>query len=97
MDKVIHLGIDVGSTTVKIVALNDQLKLVFSDYQRHYADIKETVISMMRAAYTRFPESKITIMFTGSGGIGIAESLAVGFTQEVIASTQAIERFYPQT
>ena len=52
---------------------------------------------MMRAAYTRFPESKITIMFTGSGGIGIAESLAVGFTQEVIASTQAIERFYPQT
>ena len=90
MDKVIHLGIDVGSTTVKIVALNDQLKLVFSDYQRHYADIKETVISMMRAAYTRFPESKITIMFTGSGGI--ASPRACGFTQEVIASS-TIERF----
>lgn len=97
MDKVIHLGIDVGSTTVKITAVDDRLETLFADYRRHYADIKETVISVLNAAYGQFPESDVTVMFTGSGGIGIAESLGVGFTQEVIASTQAIQRFYPQT
>ena len=97
MDRVIHLGIDVGSTTVKITAVDDRLETLFADYRRHYADIKETVISVLNAAYGQFPESDVTVMFTGSGGIGIAESLGVGFTQEVIASTQAIQRFYPQT
>ena len=96
MDRVIHLGIDVGSTTVKITAVDDRLETLFADYRRHYADIKETVISVLNAAYGQFPESDVTVMFTGSGGIGIAESLGVGFTQEVIASSSD-SRFYPQT
>lgn len=97
MKEHIHIGIDVGSTTVKVVVLNQALKTVFSKYRRHYADIKESVISVLQQVYDRFSDYMATVMITGSGGISVAKNLAVEFIQEVVAGTTAIEKFYPQT
>lgn len=95
--KVIHLGVDIGSTTVKVVALDEQQKMVFSKYRRHYADIKESVISILQQVYEKFSDYVVTAMITGSGGIAIAKHLGVEFIQEVIAGSKAIQKYYPQT
>ena len=91
------MGIDVGSTTAKIVILNDQAEILFSQYQRHYSDIKETVVNLIRQAYGEFKHNQLTVNITGSGGIAVAEYLKVGFVQEVIAGTKAIQTFFPET
>lgn len=95
--RVVHMGIDVGSTTAKLVILNDNLEVVFSKYQRHYSDIRETVASLITQAYEDFLDHQITLAITGSGGIAVASHLTVGFVQEVIAGTKAIQTFFPET
>ncbi|NMB21686.1 MAG: 2-hydroxyglutaryl-CoA dehydratase, partial [Firmicutes bacterium] len=97
MSKLVHMGIDVGSTTAKIVILDDTHELLFSKYQRHYSDIKDTVVNLIKQAYEKFKDDHITVNITGSGGIAVAEYLEVGFVQEVIAGTKAIQTFFPET
>ena len=97
MGRVVHMGIDVGSTTVKLVVLDENLEVLFSRYQRHYAEIREVVVSLITQAYEHFQEDSVTVAVTGSGGIAAAEHLGVDFVQEVIAGTQAIQAFFPQT
>lgn len=97
MGQLLHVGIDVGSTTVKVVVLNSYMKIVFSKYQRHLSDIKRTVEELLMEAYLTFKNQEITLTMTGSGGISIAKSLGVSFVQEVIAGTKAIQRLYPKT
>lgn len=97
METLVHMGIDVGSTTAKIVILNEQLEVIFSKYERHYADIKESVVSLITHAYEAFGDCPITLNITGSGGIAAAELLQVEFVQEVIAGTKAIQTFHPET
>ena len=53
--QVLHIGIDVGSTTAKIVVLNSSQELLYSEYRRHYSDIKTAVTDLVREAYQRFP------------------------------------------
>ena len=91
MSKLFHVGIDVGSTTVKIAILNSSMKLVYGRYQRHFSDIKRTVIELLKGAYLEFHDKEITMMITGSGGMSLATCLEIPFIQEVIASTKAIE------
>ncbi len=97
MEKLYKIGLDIGSTTVKIVALDDKANIVFKKYMRHYSDIKKSVIMMFKEARPVLQNTKITVMISGSGGIGISEKLDMPFTQEVIACTNAIERFIPDT
>jgi len=97
LGRVVHMGIDVGSTTVKLVVLDENLEVLFSRYQRHYAEIREVVVSLITQAYEQFQEDSVTVAVTGSGGIAAAEHLGVDFVQEVIAGTQAIQAFFPQT
>ncbi|MGI6225290.1 MAG: acyl-CoA dehydratase activase-related protein [Peptococcales bacterium] len=97
MSSLIHVGIDVGSTTIKLVILNHKKELIYSKYERHYAAIKEKLQLILIDAYKMFKDAKLTITITGSGGINIADSMGVPFTQEVIAATQTIKTFYPQT
>ena len=91
------LGLDVGSTTVKLVLLNDSNSIVFSEYRRHYSDIKNTIIGLMRECYDKFGDRKITVTITGSGGLSVSKWLDVKFVQEVIASTETIENIIPKT
>jgi predicted CoA-substrate-specific enzyme activase len=97
MGNLLHVGIDVGSTTVKVVVLNNNKELLYSKYERHYADIRKKLQDILNHAYKKFKDVHVTIMFTGSGGINIANRLVVPFTQEVIAATKAIKTYYPQT
>lgn len=92
-----HVGIDVGSTTVKLVVLNSNKELIYSKYERHFADIKKKLQDILNDAYKALNNIEITIMITGSGGINLAKSLGINFTQEVIAATKGIKTFYPET
>ena len=67
------LGIDIGSTTVKVVVLDDSHKILFSDYRRHYANIKETLQSLINDAKARLGDVEVTPAITGSGGLALAE------------------------
>ncbi|NLK08226.1 MAG: 2-hydroxyglutaryl-CoA dehydratase, partial [Firmicutes bacterium] len=97
MTQILHMGIDIGSTTAKIVVLDGNLEMVFHRYRRHYSDIKESVTGLLQEAYEEFSDCQITALITGSGGIAVAELLQVGFVQEVIAGTNAIQKFFPET
>lgn len=93
----IRLGLDVGSTTVKLVALNSSYELIYSVYKRHYSDVKNCVKEVLMGAYKRFKNEVITLMVTGSGGLAVHKWLRIPFIQEVVASTTAIRKFIPET
>ena len=97
MNSVLHVGLDVGSTTVKLVILDEMANILYKRYSRHYSDIKNTVILMLEDAKSILEGKKITIMITGSGGLSISKRLGVSFIQEVIACTTTIERYIPHT
>ncbi len=97
MDKLLHLGLDVGSTTVKIIILDHSNSIVYSKYQRHYSDIKVTISKMIEDANLAYPGMNVTLMVTGSGGLSASKFLQAGFIQEVIACSQAVEKYIPQT
>lgn len=97
MDKLFHMGLDVGSTTVKLVVLDNKDNIVYSKYQRHYSDIKKTIENLIKEAYVQFKEDNIKVTITGSGGFTISKWLGTPFIQEVIASTKTVEKFIPQT
>ena len=91
------LGIDIGSTTVKVVVLDDSHKILFSDYRRHYANIKETLQSLINDAKARLGDVEVTPAITGSGGLALAEVIGVPFTQEVVCVSEALQDYAPQT
>ncbi|MEW6624946.1 MAG: acyl-CoA dehydratase activase-related protein [Bacillota bacterium] len=97
MKKILHIGLDVGSTTVKIAIIDDLDNLVFTHYQRHFSDIRHTVSNLLHKLYIQFRNRKVTMNVTGSGGISTSEQLGIPFVQEVIACSQAVERFIPTT
>ncbi len=91
------LGIDIGSTTVKIAILDQNNKLLFSDYKRHFANIRETLSDLLRLAYAELGNVTLYPMITGSGGLTLAHHLEVPFTQEVIAVATALQETAPKT
>ncbi len=93
----LHIGIDVGSTTVKLAVLNSHDECLWSVYQRHHADVRATIIDVLRQAAAEFPTNPMTIAITGSGGLLLSQWLDVKFVQEVIASKTAVETFIPRT
>lgn len=95
---VLNIGLDIGSTTVKkIVVMNKYGEILYSKYRRHLSDIKLTVRKLIKKAYDNFPNNPITIMVTGSGGMGVSKWMDIPFIQEVIASTKAVKTNIPQT
>ncbi len=97
MNRLLNMGLDVGSTTVKLVLLDQNDEIVFSKYRRHYSDIKNTIFELLSETCKKFSNNYITIMVTGSGGLSVSRWLEIPFIQEVIASTKAIQRFIPHT
>ncbi|NLC39143.1 MAG: 2-hydroxyacyl-CoA dehydratase, partial [Clostridia bacterium] len=97
MNKTYHAGIDIGSTTIKVVILDSAKELVYSKYERHYADIKQKLQQVLHDIHSIFKNIEMTVMITGSGGMGIARGLGISFTQEVISATKAIKTFHPDT
>ncbi|MCD8300002.1 MAG: 2-hydroxyacyl-CoA dehydratase [Clostridiales bacterium] len=91
------LGIDIGSTTVKIAILDMEDNLLFSDYERHFANIRETLSDLIKKAYDKLGNLRMAPMITGSGGLTLAKHLGVPFVQEVVAVATALEQYAPQT
>ena len=91
------LGIDIGSTTVKIAILDEAHHILFSDYERHFANIRETLSSLLQKAYGQLGNLTVHPMITGSGGLTLANHLQVPFTQEVIAVATSLKELAPQT
>lgn len=93
----LHVGLDVGSTTVKLVVTDDSFNTLYSVYTRHKSDVKKTVKKVLNDFGKEFDEHSITLNVTGSGGMLLAETLGVDFVQEVIAENRAIKEFIPET
>ncbi len=91
------LGIDIGSTTVKVAVLDEDNNLLFSDYERHFANIRETLQDLLKKAYDVTGPIKVMPMITGSGGLTLAKHLEIPFVQEVIAVSTALTFYAPQT
>ncbi len=92
----IRIGLDVGSTTLKCVALDARGEIVHEAYERHYAQIREKSAGMLRAVRAAFPEAgKPHLCVSGSAGMGLAESLNLPFEQEVYATRTAVKRTMP--
>ncbi|MBR1439705.1 MAG: 2-hydroxyacyl-CoA dehydratase, partial [Lachnospiraceae bacterium] len=91
------LGIDIGSTTVKIALLDAENDLIFADYERHFANIQETLQKLLDEAIDRAGNVTIHPMITGSGGLTLANHLEVPFVQEVIAVSTALQAQAPKT
>lgn len=96
MRPVLHVGIDIGSTTVKIAVLSPYMKLVFGRYVRHRSDIRGTVLSLLQECAKTFPGHRITAAISGSGGMGISHVLSLPFCQEILAETKAVRAFCPE-
>ncbi len=92
-----HIGIDVGSTTVKLAVLNNDNEILWAVYRRHHADVRATIVEVLREAAEAYPSEEMTIAITGSGGLLLSQWLSVAFVQEVIASKTAVETFIPKT
>ena len=89
------LGIDVGSTTLKAVVLNDQDEIVYKSYERHKSKVREMSVSKLKELHELLQGQRIALAITGSAGLGIADDAGFPFVQEVFATAQAVRKYYP--
>ncbi|MBC2451312.1 acyl-CoA dehydratase activase-related protein, partial [Clostridium saccharobutylicum] len=97
MNKLLRVGIDIGSTTIKMVVVGGQENIIYKTYRRHLADIRNAFKGCLEDAKEFVKDSKLAVSISGSGGLSLAEKLNVEFIQEVIASTKAIQKQNPDT
>ncbi len=97
LNKLYKIGIDIGSTTVKIAVLDPDSNILFSDYERHFANIQETLSDLVTKARNSLGNLKVAPMITGSGGLALAKYMNIPFIQEVVAVSSALELYAPQT
>jgi len=97
MANILRVGIDIGSTTIKMIVLDEQNNIVFQQYARHFSDTIAAFQAVLSNAQHVLRKRLLSVIFTGSGGMGISHSLDLPFVQEVIASTNAVKRIIPAT
>lgn len=93
MAKILRIGIDVGSTTVKMIVLDKKDNVLYKEYRRHFSDTKKTIKDLFLEVIEKFPKDKFSVTMTGSGAIALAKYLGVDFVQEVIACKNAIKKY----
>ena len=91
------LGIDIGSTTVKVSIIEDGSKLLFADYKRHFANIQETLADLLREGEEKLGALTVEPVITGSGGLTLSKHLGIPFVQEVVAVATSLKDYAPQT
>ena len=97
MNHCYRLGIDIGSTTVKIAVIDDDNQILFADYERHYANIQETLAALLKKCRELLGEILLHPSITGSGGLTLSGHLHISFVQEVVAVATALQDYAPQT
>ncbi len=93
----LRVGIDIGSTTVKVVVLDEQNKLLFRSYERHYSKARERAAETLRAITGTFSGQEVRMAVTGSAGLGVAKAAGIDFVQEVYATAAAVHTYIPDT
>lgn len=92
-----RVGIDIGSTTIKLVVLDNADNICFCDYRRHLSNIQETLLGLIGDAYKALGDISFGARITGSGGLSISEWIGIPFIQEVVAVAGAIDKLAPRT
>lgn len=90
-----RIGIDIGSTTVKIVVLDDQDRTIYHTYERHMSKVREKTAELLRGLLPDYGGQRVRVAVTGSAGLGVAKAAGLEFVQEVFATAGAVERFVP--
>ena len=90
-------GIDIGSTTVKLVVLDDNFQILFEEYERHSANIQKTLLELLKKANATIGNCHLKVKVTGSGSISLGKALGIEFVQEVVAVANALKKYAPQT
>ena len=93
----LRVGIDIGSTTVKVVVLDEQNKLLFRSYERHYSKTRERACEVLRSISDLLSGQNIKVTITGSAGLGVANAAGIDFVQEVYATAAAVNTYIPDT
>ena len=97
MNTIKRLGVDIGSTTVKIAVLDEDNNILFSDYERHYANIQETLARLLIKSKDTLKDITLAPVITGSGGLSLSKHMDFPFVQEVVSVTTALEYYAPHT
>ena len=97
MKSVLNVGIDVGSTTIKLVVLDHEKKILYKNYARHFSEIGNALQENLTHLKSIVGEKKFSFALTGSAGMGIAQRIGLPFVQEVIACAAAVKELIPQT
>ncbi len=92
-----RLGIDIGSTTIKLILLNPDDRVLYKRYERHMSNVYEKFEEMISDLASLFPDISCSITVTGSGGLALSAFLALPFEQEVISCSEAVEKYIPET
>lgn len=92
-----YIGIDIGSTTVKVVVLDEHFNILFKSYERHMSKVREKAVEMLSRVTEDYTGKKIHVAITGSAGLGVAEASKIDFVQEVFATAGAVDKFLPGT
>ena len=92
-----YLGIDVGSTTVKLYLTDENNQCLYSNYQRHFSDVRKTIYDLLKELKEQFGDIEVYVSMTGSGGLSLASKMNIDFVQEVIACTKTVEKYIPRT
>ena len=92
-----RLGIDVGSTTVKLVILDENDRIIFQKYERHMSNVFEKVTVLLKSLHSEMGDMQLKPVITGSGGMSLANLLGIRFEQEVITCSNAVETLIPET
>ena len=95
--KTYRAGIDIGSTTVKLVLLDENDNIVFGEYRRHHANTQKTLAELLRCAHEQSGDLLLKVKITGSGSINLGKAMEIGFVQEVVAVATALQHQAPQT
>ena len=93
----LRVGIDIGSTTVKVVVLDEHNKLLFRSYERHYSKTRERACQTLRSISEMLAGQQIRVTITGSAGLGVANAAGIDFVQEVYATAAAVNTYIPDT
>jgi len=93
----VRIGIDIGSTTVKIVLLDDNDTVLYRSYERHRSRVREKTAEILKTLSGRLSGQQVRVAITGSAGLGVAKAANIEFVQEVFATAGAVERFRPET
>jgi activator of 2-hydroxyglutaryl-CoA dehydratase len=89
------VGIDIGSTTVKVAVLSETDELLFRSYERHFSETRTKTLEQLRAASAIIGNDEFTLSITGSAGLGVAKAAGLPFSQEVFATAKAVGTYIP--